>query len=553
MMIAHHIIKQLVHSGVRHFCIAPGSRSTPLVCAAAEHPLVKTHVHFDERGLGFYALGLAKALQKPVAVIVTSGTALGNLLPAVMEAYHTRVPLILLTADRPPELQKIGANQACEQRGIFGKYVVEEFQLASDQTLDFSYYGSLLAFASAISQKGPVHINCPFREPFTLTNGLPDTFSPHTGYTFETPKASEETVTYFAKKCAQYKKGVILLGRGSCPIDATVLANRLQWPIFADILSESRTYTPSDPFVPHFDYLIEREDFIPEAIIHFGGSFVSKKLFTKLGEKKPAFYLHVEEKQERQDPAYIVTHKVACHPRDFCKQLTEKSRVCDLGWLPAWKIASKEVRAQIQNFFMEEQPLSEALLFAMLEKMVSENSFLFLGNGWPIRAADSFFFPNTPRMIFGNRGVSGIDGLIATASGCAAGRDEKLFAIIGDQSALHDLNSLALLKNTVLIIVNNRGGQIFSKLPIAKRTDLYDTFFAAKHTLDFAGAASMFGHKYCSATTTEELIEAIKTGKVSERPLLIEMFTEEKAQIETLSRLENHLNPPVKIECVISK
>ncbi len=241
------IIDQLISQGIDRFCIAPGSRNTPLVVAAAEHPKAKALVHYDERGLGFYALGFAKGAKRPAAVITTSGTAAGNLMPSVMEAHHSAIPMILLTSDRPAELRDCGANQTSDQLKLFGHFV--RWQADLPPALTENYFRSMAAqgvFHATQNPPGPVQLNCQFREPFERP--FPSL-----------PSASRIHFALFPPDSASHRdarqQGVILIGEiGSDPRPILKLAKRLQWPVFDDILSNARLH-PSSEQIRHFDWI----------------------------------------------------------------------------------------------------------------------------------------------------------------------------------------------------------------------------------------------------------------------------------------------------------
>lgn len=455
-MKASWVIDQLICQGVEHFCIAPGSRSAPLALAVANHPKAKATVHFDERGLGFFALGIGKATKKPAAVITTSGTAVANLYPAVLESAKSMTPMILLTADRPHELRFCGANQTMDQVKIFANAVREQTDLSPD--LDEKTTRSIIAqnvFDALKNPPGPIHINCPFREPLhvedTLTQGI------KIQYSF--PKLTADPLKVNAKK------GVILLG----PIDedpspVLALAKRLQWPIFIDLLS--RTSSTAEQ-IHSFDVIDKAPR--PDFILHFGDRFISKRVL----EWKEIPRAHVSPFPFLQDPTRDLSIRIQSDINPFCKTFEAKT---DPTWLPAWKVLDCLPNKGLS--LPTERPL-------------------FFGNSLPIRLADQGFFPEKAPQIFANRGVSGIDGNIATMAGIAEGLNAPITGFIGDQTALHDLNSLPLIKKhkLLLIISNNFGGRIFEHIPISKSRHL-DRFFTASHLWTFEHAAKMFDIPY---------------------------------------------------------
>lgn len=480
-MIASWLIDQLIQQGVGSFCMAPGSRSTPLMLAAVSHPKAKTHVHYDERGLGFFALGIAKASQKPVAIIVTSGTALGNLFPSVMEAYHSHTPLILLTADRPHELRNAGANQTCDQIKLFQPFV--HFQTDLPTSCDEKTIRSIGAQAY-FAAKGPVHLNCPFKEP------LFEEIKPVEGRPIEIVEPRLVIDPYRTKK----SKGLILVGQLPSLKDTRAvlaLANRLQWPVFADILSNARSY-PTKEQIKYFDWIHKPT---PDFVLHFGKRMTSKKVLEWLKEILVE-YIHISPWPDLEDPERILTSRVQADIGEFCK-LFEGGH--DLQWLSSWE--DKE------PLFEEEGTFTEVHAMRHIANVLPEEFGVFLGNGMPIRDADHFLFPKHCHRFFANRGLSGIDGNIATLAGVA--NEMPILGFIGDQAALHDLNSLPLLKKTkhqvILIISNNFGGGIFHHLSIAKSAH-FEEFWAAAHELRFEKAAQMFDIPYTSFDQLDKVL-----------------------------------------------
>lgn len=464
------LIDQLVQQGVTHFCTAPGSRSTPLVTVAIEHPKIKTHTHFDERGLGFLALGIAKAKKEPVAIIVTSGTAVGNLLPSIMEAHHTHTPLIVLSADRPYELRDCSANQTTDQIKIFQPFVEWQTDLSTDSNEKTTRSIGAQAYFYAI--RGPVHINCPFREPlykqFDLSHGK--------RIDLQLPRLS--SAPYKTDK----SRGIILVGRLPHHDDVhpiLSLAKRLKWPVLADILSNARCY-PTDEQIRYFDWI---EKPTPEFVLHFGDRMTSKRVLTWLNNTRPE-YVHVSPYHDLQDPERILTGRVQSDVSEFCQDF-------EAPFDPNWKWVDQE------PIFEERDHFTEVHAMRKIQEILPDEFGVFLGNGMPIRDADHFLFPKTCRGFFANRGLSGIDGNIATIAGLA--EEMPVLGFIGDQAALYDLNSLPLLKKTkhkvILIISNNFGGGIFHHLPITASPH-FETYWAAKHDLHFEKGAEMFGIPY---------------------------------------------------------
>jgi 2-succinyl-5-enolpyruvyl-6-hydroxy-3-cyclohexene-1-carboxylate synthase len=505
---AQAIVQLLVQQGVEMFYLAPGSRSTPLAMAVAANRQAQTCVHFDERGAAFAALGYGKGAGKPAALIATSGTAIGNLYPAVMEAHHSRTPLILLTADRPHELRDTGANQSCDQLKFFGDYVEWQVDLAlPEEKLATHYLGTTIAQAVHMA-KGAVQINCPFREPFFgHSEELPPLHTTH--IESAEPQLSLEQAETWAKRLS-HEKGVIVLGElpNGTPLEAIdALAERLGWPILAEVTSNGRTLKSS---IPYYDSILKTQPSLrPTAVLHLGDRWISKTMNEWLNV---APYFLVAEHERRHDPFHRVTHRFVCNPNTFCKALLPHlaSRT---GWSSLWREHAAKISENLDLFFAENPALSELTLIRMIEKLPAEWA-LFLANSMPVRDANTLFFPGDQSAeVFCNRGLSGIDGNIATMVGIAQGANRPVLGLIGDQTTLHDLNSLALLKKSphpvICLVVNNGGGGIFSYLPIAEKTEILETYFAAAHTLNFEKAAQMFDLPYTNPTSPQQLTDAL--------------------------------------------
>lgn len=496
------LIHTLIAQGVSYFCLAPGSRSTPLMLAVTALPSSQWCIHFDERGLGFHALGIAKGRKSPVAVIVTSGTAVANLFPAVAEAFASRVPLILLSADRPPELRDCGANQTIDQIKIFGSFVHFYCDLPlSDSLCPHSYLASTLALAARHAKKGPVHINCMIREPFFANTPTPPPAALGPYYEKSQLIPSEESLIRWAQKLSTKTSGVILLGSEAIAgayQGILSLAEHLGWPIFSDILSGGRQLPPHPLHIPyHTLFLQNSPDLQVEAILHLGNRFTSKTLSHWLSQQTQAEYFQVLHHDSRQDPLLQVSYHIECEENSFaCALLPYLPPPRTYPW--AWIQKSCIIQQAVNDYFSTQKAFSA---LSILHSLQNQNT-VFLSNSMTIRNADLLLYPpQGPIQAEANRGASGIDGNIATAIGLAQGLGKPIVAIVGDLATLHDLNSLALAKNAsvLFVIINNQGGGIFSFLPIQEKTEIFETCVATAHSYDFANAASLFHIPYFSA------------------------------------------------------
>lgn len=532
------LIDQLVQLGVTYFVLSPGSRSTPLAVAIAQHPHpdLTAHVHFDERGSAFHALGYAMGSGKPVAVVVTTGTAAGNLLPAIMEASKSFIPLIILTSDRPPELRDCGANQTIDQVKIFSSFVRWEVDLpCASSSLTPHYLRSTLAqavFRATGSPQGPVHLNCMFREPLTGPH-IPTPYIPICHYGHTETSASDKTLQEWGTLLNGSKKGILILGSLSplnCKSPIYLLAEKLGWPIFADILSNARGDLHSH-IVPFYDLILKgTPETEIDCVLHLGERIVSKTLQEWLKKFPSAHYLSVSDHPFRHDPSHQVTHRLSSSPITMCENLLPliQETLCN-EWLLQWQNASHLISKKLGSWKDQETSLTEPGVALSLADVPADFA-IFISNSMPIRDADLFLFPQTQLApIFANRGVSGIDGNIATAVGIAQGTKTPTVAVLGDLAALHDLNSLMQLKSApypvIFVIVNNGGGGIFSFLKGPSENPCFETFFAHAHTLSFKHAADLFELPYYHPATWDEYKMLLHSCSEKRKSCIIEIST----------------------------
>ncbi|WP_429011038.1 2-succinyl-5-enolpyruvyl-6-hydroxy-3-cyclohexene-1-carboxylic-acid synthase [Aeromonas allosaccharophila] len=516
------LLEELFRLGVRDIALAPGSRSAPLTMAAAAHQGFRRHLHFDERGLGFMALGLAKGSNRPVAVIMTSGTAVANLWPAVAEAQLTGVPLIILSADRPPELIDNGANQAIDQQGIFGRYPVYQQNLPSPTpTIPAAFVLSSIdqALAKQALTPGVVHFNCMYPEPLypgehyqdfadylaPLGNwlGSRKPWSPWQQSEPSCPPQPEWNEW-------QHKRGVIVAGRITDPAQAqavAALAEQLGWPLLADLQSQIRFDSRN---LIHVDLAINDPEFVAElgraeVLLQFGARLVSKRLGQFIKHHSWQDYWLVDPQPARLDPDYRLRNRLLCSASTFAA--AHPVTTVQAPWHQLAELqhhACQQIAAACEGF-------SELGVCHRLNSLIEGQ--LFVGNSMPARLMDMLGETGKgPSRVMTNRGASGIDGLIATAYGFAQsiepGSDEPTTLLLGDLSALHDLNSLALLSKAsrplVVILLNNDGGSIFRMLPVPTEGALLESYYRLPHGLGFEHAAAMFGLSYRAPTTLAE-------------------------------------------------
>nr|WDB00527.1 2-succinyl-6-hydroxy-2, 4-cyclohexadiene-1-carboxylate synthase [Cavernulicola chilensis] len=523
------IVEELVRQGVTSFFVAPGSRSTPLAVAVAYHTKIDSYIFWDERSLGYCAVGCSKGLQRTVAVITTSGTAVANLFPAIIEASLDFAPMIILTADRPYELRDTGANQTIDQVKIFKDYVRWYFEIpppneqiepkAILSTIDYAVYKSNL------NSPGPVHLNCLFREPFfnkkvsfdyvkykyyaswinnkqVFCNYFPDFFyTSNNNFNFHD----------YAQWLSKYEKGLIISGKNinkDLVSLLTKLSKLLQWPLLPDILSNARLDKYSENLINYYNLIFKNSNIkYPDIIIRFGTRFISKELSQYMEEANEAIHIHINNLSERFDPNNQVTDNLTIEPNFFCSGIVKELQKFHItrhsNWLSSWITQNSKIENKLNILFnWNKVTISEPGIIRFLFEHWPEGYLGYLGSSMPIRDADSFatYKNNSNVIIHANRGASGIDGNIATAIGLSLGTQKNILCILGDLAFLHDFTSLALTKELqktmIFIVINNQGGGIFSFLPINKDKKICEKFFATSHNLTFSHIAKQFSLHY---------------------------------------------------------
>ena len=536
------ILEALTRHGVRHVCIAPGSRSTPLTLGAAENRAFICHTHFDERGLGHLALGLAKASQAPVAIIVTSGTAVANLYPAIIEAGLTGEKLVVLTADRPPELIDCGANQAIRQPGIFSSHPSQSINLPRPtQDIPARWLVSTIDNALGQQMAGAVHINCPFAEPLY---GEPD----ETGMSWQQALGdwwqgdkpwlrtglSQEVLKQRDWFFWRQKRGVVVAGRLNSEEGKQVAAwaKMLGWPLIGDVLSQTGQPLPcADLWLSNSQAVTELAE--AQIIIQFGSSLTGKRVLQWQATCEPEEYWLVDNLPGRLDPANHRGRRLCCDITQWLELHPAEKRVAwDEKLTTLAKIAQQAVKKGTLEF-------GEAQVAARLAELLPEAGQLFVGNSLIVRLVDAFAQLPAGYPVFSNRGASGIDGLLSTAAGVQRATARSTLAIVGDLSALYDINSLALLRQVsapfILLIVNNNGGQIFSLLPTP--ADERERFYTMPQNVNFAHAAAMFSLSYKNPASWDELQEAVTHAWRSPHATIIELTVSETDGAQTLQHL----------------
>lgn len=536
------ILEALTRHGVRHICIAPGSRSTPLTLAAADNPAFIHHTHFDERGLGHLALGLAKASREPVAVIVTSGTAVANLYPALIEAGLTGEKLILLTADRPPELIDCGANQAIRQQAMFATHPTQTLSLPRPtRDIPARWLVSTVDNAVGSLRQGALHINCPFAEPLygEMDNADLD-WQQALGDWWQSDKpwlsAPAELVSpkqrdwFFWRQ----KRGVIVAGRMSAAEGKRVAewAQTLGWPLIGDVLSQTGQPLPcADLWLGNARAVTELQQ--AQIVVQLGSSLTGKRLLQWQATCEPEEYWLVENREGRLDPAHHRGRRLVSGVAEWLDLHPAEKRK---PWATAIPELSRQAWALVEQ---HSEQFGEAQLAHRIRHCLPEQGQLFVGNSLVVRLIDAFSRLPEGYPVYSNRGASGIDGLISTAAGVQRATAKATLAIVGDLSALYDLNALALLRQAsapfVLLVVNNNGGQIFSLLPTPPRER--EQFYLMPQNINFEHAAAMFSLKYQRPQSWAELDMALNSAWSKPGATLIEVIVNDSDGAQMLQNM----------------
>lgn len=602
-------VDELARAGLRAACIAPGSRSTPLTLAFAEHEQITAYSHIDERSAGFFALGMALAAGSPVALVCTSGTAAANFHPAIIEAHQTQVPLLILTADRPHDQRDSGANQTIDQVKMYGDHVrwfvdvVPPEAAPAPRTL--RYLRALACRALSVadgSPPGPVHLNFPFRKPLEPTlvpgdlpdrpfdqaqatsrvhrgdrppstspssssggvsgqrfdktqsrlreeatlavHGRPDG-APFTRITRGTLSPSADQIDTLVETISGSPRGLIVCGprrhghQDAFPRTVARLAQVTGYPVLADALSGVR-------FGPHLAQLepllvAGYDTFLqagaasrwepPSFILRLGAMPTSKALQDYLDSLSECRQIAVDASGVWRDATYWISDYLWADPETTCRCVLDRLTaarmpVADPEWVASIRWVEKQCWQATEAAFQD--TFFEGVVLADVAKLLPANAVLYVANSLPVRDLDQFARPRRVGLrVLANRGASGIDGTVSSALGAAAATEGPLVLVAGDLAFYHDLNGLLALGRcgvkATIVVINNDGGGIFHRLPIAKFDPAFTEYFVTPHGLDFEPAVRMYGADYVRAETREAFRRALRTSIEAERSWVIEV------------------------------
>lgn len=533
------LVDEFYQLGVRHAVFSPGSRSTTMAMLFKEHEGFETYMNIDERSASFMALGIAKAHKEPTVLVCTSGSAVAHYLPAVLEAQYSGVPLIVLSADRPHTLLHVGAPQTVDQHKIFGTAVNYFEELAVPQESHYYTYPRQVARKSYMkamdTKKGPVHINVPLFEPLVpelsrnhfeagrssfkvVKPNYSSVFGcgnrnnlPHINNAIDIAYGNDSTKE-ISDLLERYERILILAGPQIDIDEANTIRSfgeALQAPILADPLSNVRGCNTSDIVISTYDALLAGQalwhELKPDCVIQFGQIVVSKRVQQMIASWTDVEYIEVNPTMDSMNP----TGKTTIHMQasiDVFTHLYGKNNNSDT-YLNIWRRLDQAGKKQL-NLAIDEPHCFEGRTIRELQKQIPEDGQILVANSMTIRDFDYFWFSGESKaVLYGNRGVNGIDGTISTALGLAA-NGRPTYLVTGDLSLFHDLNGLAVAKthnlNLTIILHNNDGGGIFEYLP-QKGTKHFDYLFSTSQGLDYSGAAKLYGCSYIKIFNPDEL------------------------------------------------
>ena len=525
---------ELARCGMRDACTSPGSRCTPIVLSLVRDARIRCFSHIDERDAGFFALGAAKASGRPVAVTCTSGTAAANLAPSVIEAHHAGVPLIILTADRPPELREVGAGQTIDQLKLYGSAVKWFFEVgvhdAEPQRVRWMRSLACRAYWTSLGERpGPVHLNFPLREPLVLDGPLPED---ETGRQGGRPYVDRDPAwPVAARGPGPHPSGRIAVVAGGGTADPSALASfcaRKRVPILADPLSGARQGPAA---VAHYDLILRDPAFAqghrPEFIIRTGDLPTSKPLRAWLAGLDAA-QIAVDPGGTWQDPDAVVGMRIYALP------LPDDFEPLDEGWLRSWRETDERAGDAIAATVGDE--LSEPLVAARLGEWLGGDATLFVASSMPIRDVETYFPARelAPRVL-SNRGANGIDGTVSCAFGVAAAGDRPVVLLVGDVALAHDIGGLLSARRLglalTIVLLNNDGGGIFHFLPVARERDAFEEHVATPHGIDFSRAAALYGCEYERPATAADLRAALQRSVAAQATTIIEVRTDRERNL----------------------
>ena len=545
------IVDELVANGVDAVCVAPGSRSTPLTVAVANHPDVTVYSHLDERSAAYFALGRARRTGTPTPLICTSGTAAANFHPAVIEANQSRVPLLLLTADRPRELQDSGANQTIDQEKLYGDAVREYRSLPEPASEPRRLRSLRTTLARAVGTStgnppGPVHLNVPVSKPLEPTRvegSVPDDLAaraplgeggrdgPMVQTSRGAPTLDDAALSTVARRLRECDRGLIVTGPANDPTPArealAALADASGFPVLADPLSGHRfgPHVEGRPVCGGYDsYLDAAEWPDPDVVVRFGASPTSKPLRHWLRDADCDQFV-VDPAGGWREAEFTATDLLVADPTRLASGLADRLDREPTAWTERFRTAEARywelvAEAHDEQFF-------EGTVAATVAATVPDPATVMVSNSMPVRDLDRFGRPRDAALsVLGNRGASGIDGITSTGLGAGSATEDPLVVLTGDLAYYHDMNGLLAVGrcdvDATIVLVNNDGGGIFHELPIESFDPPFTDQFVTPHGLDFEPSGALYDLDYERVSDREALEAAVDSSVVADGTQILE-------------------------------
>ncbi|SIQ98002.1 2-succinyl-5-enolpyruvyl-6-hydroxy-3-cyclohexene-1-carboxylate synthase [Haladaptatus litoreus] len=565
---AETFVDELAKAGIDAVCLAPGSRSTPLTVAFATHDSIEVFSHLDERSAAFFALGRAKRTGKPTPIVCTSGTAAANFHPAIIEAERARVPMLVCTADRPPELRDSGANQTVDQEKLYGDAVRWYADLAEPEAeqrkLRYLRTTTARALGSATgTPPGPVHLNFPFRkplEPTDVSGDVPENFEdeeslaasgrdgPFVRVSQGVPELDSAQLADIAETVSNAERGLLVAGPADAPTPTRTalakLADETGFPIIADPLSGHR-FGHDRPVVGGYDsYLVPEvtDDWPnPDIVLRFGASPTSKVLRNYL-ERTDARQFLVDSAGGWREATFTATDLVVADPTRFARRLAgELAGEGASG--EEWTSRFERAEAHHWELVSESDAHFEGGVLASVAELAPDPATLFVSNSMPVRDVDRFGKPRSADVtVLGNRGASGIDGIVSSALGAGSATDDSLVLVTGDIAYYHDMNGLLALArcgvDATIVEINNDGGGIFHMLPIESFDPPFTGQFKTPHGLDFEATGDLYDLDFDRVETLSAFRERFQASIDRPGTQVIEIVTDAETSHRTRESLQ---------------
>ncbi len=546
------LVEICAQKGIKHVVISPGSRNAPLTISFNRHPEFECHTVVDERSAAFYAMGMAQQLKEPVIICCTSGSAALNYAPAIVEAYYQKIPLLVLTADRPPEWIDQMDGQTIRQENIFSNYIKGSFNFPVEVNSDSDrWYAQRLANEAIdltqFPESGPVHINLPFREPLYEVSDYSNEEAPKvfgtTKTLLELPKSE---IASLKEEWKSYDKILVITGLLHPNHELNDALNTVSQQENVAILTETTSNVFGEKFNRSIDRLItgvsgKEEEFKPDLLVTLGGPVVSKKVKAFLRNYQPKSHWHINASNDTVDTYQALTKIIPLSPEKILVHLEgdKKSHYRD-KWLEMDKLLQ-----HLYKGFLKDLEFSDLKAFEIVFNHLPNESYLQLANSTVVRYSNLFDQPSQNKLkCFSNRGVSGIDGTLSTAVGAAIATKEQNTVITGDLSFFYDSNSLWIKpfpKNLNIIIINNKGGSIFRIIDGPSKIQELESFFEVKHDLNAENIAKTFGIAYSSCKSASDLQDCLAKMANTSEPNIVEVFTDNELNPSVLMKYFKHL------------